>query len=88
MRLLGTNEVIGPDGRWECAYTGTSDPHGRNDGLVSAMCRSTEGYAGLTYMWQLALSFDGTGDFGGETNMHGLIYEGPPPPWGPIGSVE
>jgi hypothetical protein len=82
--MWGTNDVVAPDGRWECSWSGTGDPFGRLDGIVSGVCRGTGGYEGLTYMWQHAVRFTGKGDFGGDTNMYGHVYEGPPPPpWGP-----
>jgi len=76
----GGGEIVGPDGRWQCTFTGTGDPYGRNDGLLSQVCRGTGGYEGLTYMGQGAVSFYETGDFGNGTNAYGLIYEGDPPP--------
>jgi hypothetical protein len=76
----GTGEVVGPDGRWQCSYTGTGDPYGQHDGLVSGICRGAEAYEGLTYMTQSAVSFYGEADFGGGTNTYGLIYAGDPPP--------
>ena len=53
---------------------------GGNDGLVLDICTGTGGYDGLTFMAQQAISFRGTADFGDGTGIHGVIYEGPPPP--------
>ena len=76
----GSSEIVGPDGRWQCTFTGTGDPYGQNDGLLSSVCRGTEGYEGLTYKSQDAVSFSGAADFGDGTSTYGLIYEGDPPP--------
>lgn len=70
----------GPDGEWVCTNSGTGDPTGQSDGLVLHVCAGTGGYDGLTLMIQQTLTFSGTADFGDGTSLHGVLYEGPPPP--------
>jgi hypothetical protein len=76
----GTLVIEGPDGGWDCRFSGTADPTGGNDGLLLHVCPGRGGYSGLTFMAQQAVSFSGTADFGDGTSMRGLIYQGPPPP--------
>jgi hypothetical protein len=83
--IWGTHVLDGPAGGWDCAYSGTGDPFGMNDGLVLGVCPGTGDYEGLTYVLQNV--FGGASDFGDGTSIHGLIYEGPPPPWGPLAST-
>jgi len=78
----GTHVLDGPDGGWACSYTGTDDPMGANTGLVLGVCPGSGAYDGLTYMWQHV--FGGSYSFGDDTSFYGLIFEGPPPPWGPL----
>jgi hypothetical protein len=82
----GSLVIEGPDGGWDCRFSGTPDPTGANDGLLLYVCPGRGGYSGLTFMVQQAVSFSGTADFGDGTSMHGLIYQGPPPPWAPLPS--
>ena len=76
----GDSLIEGPDGDWDCSHSGTGDPVGVHDGLILHVCTGTAGYSGLTYMAQQAVSFYSTADFGDGTSIHGVIYEGPPPP--------
>jgi hypothetical protein len=78
--IWGASLLEGPDGDWDCTYSGTGDPMGGNDGLVLDTCTGTGGYSGLTFMAQQAVSFSGPADFGDGTSIHGVIYEGSPPP--------
>ena len=77
----GASLLAGPDGDWDCTYSGTGDPMGGNDGLILNTCTGTGGYSGLTFMAQQAISFSSLRpDFGDGTSIHGVLYEGPPPP--------
>jgi hypothetical protein len=76
----GTLVIEGPDGGWDCRFSGTPDPSGANDGLLLLVCPGRGSYGGLTFMAQQAVSFSGTADFGDGTSIRGLIYQGPPPP--------
>ena len=78
--IWGASLLEGPDGDWDCTYSGTGDPMGGNDGLVLDTCTGTGGNSGLTFMAQQAISFSSPADFGDGTSIHGVIYEGPPPP--------
>jgi hypothetical protein len=79
--IWGASLLEGPDGDWDCTYSGTGDPMGGNDGLVLDTCTGTGGYSGLTFIAQQAISFSSLRpDFGDGTSIHGVIYEGPPPP--------
>jgi hypothetical protein len=75
----GTLVIEGPDGGWDCLFSGTPDPTGGNDGLLLHVCPGRGGYSGLTFMAQPAVSFYDTADFGDGTNIRGVIYQGPPP---------
>ena len=86
--IWGDSVLEGPDGEWDCTYSGTGDPMGGNDGLVLDVCAGTGGYDGLTFMAQQAVSFYGTSDFGDGTSLHGVLYEGPlPPPFASLSSA-
>jgi hypothetical protein len=76
----GTQTIEGPDGSWDCTYSGTGDPMGGNDGLILHVCAGTGGYDGLTFMAQEVVSFEDPADLGDGTSIHGVLYEGPPPP--------
>ena len=78
--IWGASLLAGPEGDWDCTYSGTGDPMGGNDGLILNTCTGTGGYSGLTFMAQQAVSFSGPADFGDGTSIHGVIYDGPPPP--------
>jgi hypothetical protein len=80
--MWGTHVLEDDEGGWSCSWAGIDDLWGRNAGQVLVVCPGTGGYAGLTYVFQHV--FGGAQDFGDGTDIHGLIYEGPPPPWGPI----
>ena len=76
----GSQRIEGPDGDWDCSYSGTGDPMGGNDGLILHTCRGTGGYDGLAFLAQEVVSFEGPADFGDGTSIHGVLYQGPPPP--------
>jgi len=76
----GSQTIEGPDGSWDCTYSGTGDPTGENDGLVLHVCAGGGGYDGLTFLAQEVVSFEDPADFGDGTSIHGVLYEGPPPP--------
>ena len=78
--IWGASLLEGPDGDWDCTYSGTGDPMGGNDGLVLDTCTGTGGNSGLTFMAQQAISFSSPADFGDGTSIQGVLYEGPPPP--------
>ena len=77
----GTHVLDGPDGGWDCTYSGADDPSGKIWGLVQLTCPGTGAYEGLTYLAYHV--FGGAEDFGDGTSYHGIIYEGPRPgePW-------
>ena len=75
----GTAVLDGPDGGWECSWSGSNYPTGeRQYGywplLLSAVCPGTGGYAGLTYVFQHSST-----EFSVGSSFNGVIYEGPPP---------
>jgi hypothetical protein len=79
--IWGTHVLAGGQGGWDCSYAGTDDLWGDNAGHVLVVCPGTGEYDGLTYVFHHV--FGGVQDFGDGADIHGLIYEGPPPAWGP-----
>ena len=80
--MWGTHVMTGETGGWDCTYSGVDDLWGENAGQVLVVCPGTGEYEGLTYVFQHV--FGGAQDFGDGTDIHGVIYEGPPPAWGPV----
>jgi hypothetical protein len=78
--LWGTHVLDGPEGGWQCSWSGTDFPVS-NGYLLIGVCPGTGGYEGLTYVFQ-----HGTEDFGDGTTFHGYIYEGRPM-WEPLVTV-
>lgn len=77
--LWGTSVLDGPDGGWECSWSGSNYPVGEREFgywpiLLTAVCPGTGGYEGLTYVFQHA-----TVDLTEGSSFNGVIYEGPPP---------
>ena len=77
----GSMAIEGPEGSWDCAFSGAPDPTGLNDGLILQVCPGAGAYRGLTFIAQQAISFYGPADFGDGSYIHGVIYQGPPPAW-------
>ncbi len=71
--LRGTRVLDGPDGGWDCTWTGTDFPAEHDGLLMTGLCPGTGGYEGLTYVFQ----FSTPAIVGGGT-IRGAIYEGPP----------
>ena len=80
--MWGTHVLDGAEGGWDCSYAGIDDLWGPNAGHVFVVCPGTGDYAGLTYVFEHV--FGDAQDFGDGTDIHGIIYEGPLPAWGPI----
>ena len=78
--IWGTNVLEDERGGWHCPYGGTDDMWGENGARVQAVCTGTGESDGLTYVYHQA--FGGVQDFGDGTDIHGIIYVGPPR-WGP-----
>jgi hypothetical protein len=79
--VWGTHVLDDPVAGWECSYTGMNHPSEDIWVLLHAVCQGTGEYEGLTYAFY---HVEGESDIGNGTSYHGFIYEGPPPPWGPI----
>ena len=71
-----TQEIVGPDGTWTGWANGTLDPERGATGYV--VMTGTGAYEGLTFVSHAM------GPFGEPGTAYGLIYEGPPPPTGPL----
>ena len=69
----GTGEVAGPDGTWVGTWSGLGEPAGGASFNVTT--EGTGDYTGWTFMAVLREPFDGT-----PAAVHGLIFEGAPPP--------
>lgn len=70
----GTRVLDGPDGGWDCTWTGL-ELVAENTGLpISGICPGTGGYEGLTYVFQHSGSMVGA-------SIRGVIYEGEPLPY-------
>lgn len=81
----GTHVLDGPDGGWDCSYTGTTNPTTAYEYLVLLVCPGTGTYDGLTYTTYHVFNMnDESADFGNGMSFGGLIYQDPPPPWGPL----
>jgi hypothetical protein len=75
----GTYEVVGPDGSWSGPWTGIESPEGI---LTAYGLQSGSGaYAG----WNL-VTVDVCDCTTGTITLEGVLYEGPPPPFGPLPS--
>ena len=80
----GTSRLDGPDGGWDCSFTGIGDPYPSSpvDDLYLWVCPGTGDYQDLTWVWYWGQ--DGAEGFGDGVNIVGFIYQGDPPPlWGP-----
>ena len=84
--IWGTHVLDGERGGWDCSYSGTDDLWSANAGQVLVVCPGSGEYEGLTYVVHHV--FGGVQDFGDGTDLHGIIYEGPPPAWGPIEQLD
>ena len=71
--LWGTHVLDGPDGGWDCSWSGTQYPVWEGF-LILGVCPGTGGFEGLTYVFR-----HGSADFGDGSSFHGVIYEGPAP---------
>ena len=72
--LRGSRVLDGPDGGWDCTWTGTFPVE--DDAILSTgLCPGTGGYGGLTYVFQ----YSTTAIVGGGS-IRGAIYEGEPLP--------
>ena len=78
----GDLELVGPDGTWVGTYTGTDDPAlweaGEGGAVMIQVLEGTGAYEGWTFVAHIVT------DLSNPAMVNGLIYEGPPPPWGPI----
>jgi hypothetical protein len=74
-----TTEVEGPDGTWTGWTNGTYDADGYQRWI--AVLTGSGTYEGLTFI------LHGQGPAGGKTDQVGFIYEGNPPPTGPVPSA-
>jgi len=70
----GTHVMDGPDGGWECEWSGSDFPTTPST-LLTGICTGTGAYEGLTYVFQHSPS----AIFEDGTQFNGVIYEGPPP---------
>ena len=71
----GTHVLDGPDGGWDCIWSGTDyDAVWPGELLILGVCPGTGGYEGMTYVIQHS-----TADFGDGTDFYGVIYAGPAP---------
>ncbi len=70
----GSYEITGPGGTWVGSWSGVDEPAGGASFNVTT--EGTGGYAGWTFMAVLRDPLDGS-----AATMHGLVFEGPPPPW-------
>jgi hypothetical protein len=66
--------LTGPDGTWDGADRGFITADGERD--TYRVATGTGAYAGWTYVSHTD-----------DSNVSGLIYEGPPPPWAPLPST-
>jgi hypothetical protein len=66
--------LSGPEGTWEGADRGLVTPDGESD--TYRVATGTGAYAGWTYV-----------SHADEGDVSGIIYEGPPPAWGPPASA-
>jgi hypothetical protein len=81
----GTEVMEDPQAGWDCSSTGTSDPTAqRNSGLMMRVCAGTGANAGLSYVAYKAMMGESYGDFGDRKAIKGILYEGDPPPFGPL----
>ncbi|MEA2026437.1 MAG: hypothetical protein U9O18_07080, partial [Chloroflexota bacterium] len=68
----GSVVIDGPDGGWDCTWTGSDLPVEETGLLITGLCLGTGGYEGLTHVYQ---STDGT-SFADGSNYRGATYEG------------
>lgn len=77
----GTFEIAGPGGTWTGSWSGTDDKDlGKASYLMTL--QGTGAYQG----WTFIVHWLDPGD-GSAATASGLIYQGPPPPWGPLPTV-
>jgi hypothetical protein len=77
MTFWGTEEIVGTDGTWRGSFSGVVDPQGVVGGF--GIYEGTGAYAGWTYINHAY------GD-GSAPTLDGTIFQGPPPPYGPLPS--
>jgi hypothetical protein len=75
----GTDSLSGPDGMWVGSWSGVSDTD--RVARVEWTYQGTAAYAGWTYVGYTDWHFD---DPDYDSLTYGVVYEGPPPPWGPL----
>ena len=75
----GTDSLSGPDGMWVGSWSGVSDTD--RVARVEWTLHGTEAYAGWIYVGYHDWNFD---DPDYDSLTYGVVYEGPPPPWGPL----
>jgi hypothetical protein len=71
----GTSEITGPDGTWVGTFGWVEDPS-RTMLPGWGVVEGTGDYDGWTFWWHNPDLLDGSSVFSG------IVYEGPPPPWG------
>ena len=72
----GTYVLAGPDGAWDCTWTGTDFLVEHSGLLITGICPGTGGYEGLTHVYQ----YTDVGSFVDGSGYRGAIYEGDPLP--------
>ena len=75
----GTSEVVGPDGAWSRPWTGIESPEGILTGY--SLQAGSGAYAG----WNL-VTVTVCDCTTGTITLDGVLYEGSPPPFGPLPS--
>ena len=70
----------GPDGGWDCTWTGSDLPVEETGLLITGLCLGTGGYEGLTHVYQHT---DAT-SFADGSDYRGAIYEGEPLPFSEV----
>jgi hypothetical protein len=80
--LWETHVLDGPEGGWRCSWDGTDSPVADESFLIIGVCSGTGAYEGLAHVFQHT-----SGSFDDQSSFRGVIYEGPPPPIEPGGSV-
>jgi hypothetical protein len=76
----GAYVLDGPDGSWDCTWTGSDLPVEETGLLITGICLGTGGYEGLTHVYQHA---DAT-SFADGIDYRGAIYEGEPLPFSDV----
>ena len=76
----GTVTIHGPDGDWVGSFNGVIDPN--SDSYGYRILTGTGAYSGWSYVSHSVALASSTGG-----TFSGMIYEAPPPPWGPTPSA-